>query len=257
MTLNIFFCGYSYHTNRYHSQYKSGYPSYLFRLQTEGLCEVVVKGRKMELEKGDLLLIKPGDHYELLVNEGQNSGDYHLGCEGAWIDEWWSRSEKPPVSRIDLDEKLLSIWRHIMIEKRRPLHSQNEELAGYLLRALCLTLERAVNETVPSSLHPYTVTRMMRYIEEHATYPLKVGDVARHAGLSVSRSVHLFKSSIGKTIMEYVQEIRLSAAIERMKYTTMTLEQIAVDCGFGTYPYFHKVFKKKYGMAPGAYRRIE
>jgi AraC family transcriptional regulator of arabinose operon len=58
-------------------------------------------------------------------------------------------------------------------------------------------------------------------------------------------------------MMEYVQEIRLSAAIERMKYTTMTLEQIAVDCGFGTYPYFHKVFKKKYGMAPGAYRRME
>ncbi|MGG3468606.1 AraC family transcriptional regulator [Neobacillus pocheonensis] len=257
MTTNILFCGYSYHTNGYHSQHKSGYPSYLFRLQTEGLCEVVVKGRKMELRKGDLLLIKPGDHYELLVKAGQNSGDYHLVCEGVWVDEWWNRSVKPDVSRIDLDEKLLALWHHIMIEKRRPSSSQNEELSGYLLRALCLSLERAVNETVPSFHHPYTVTRMMRYIEEHATLAIRVEDVARHAGLSVSRSVHLFKSSIGKTIMEYAQEIRLSAAIERMKYTTMTLEQIAVDCGFGTYPYFHKVFKKKYGLAPGSYRRLE
>ncbi|MEH7304817.1 AraC family transcriptional regulator [Neobacillus drentensis] len=257
MTTKIFFCGYSYHTNGYHSQYKTGYPAYLFRLQTEGLCEVVVKGRKNELKKGDLLFIKPGDHYELLVKEGQNSGDYHLGCEGAWIDEWWSRSEKPAVSRIDLDEKLLNLWRHIMIEKRRPSSSQNEELTGYLLQALCISLERAVNETVPSSHHPYTVTRMMRYIEEHATRAFKVEDVAGHAGLSVSRSVHLFKSSVGKTMMEYAQEIRLSAAIERMKYTTMTLEQIAVECGFGTYPYFHKVFKKKYGQAPGSYRRQE
>ncbi|NHC40537.1 AraC family transcriptional regulator [Bacillus sp. MM2020_1] len=257
MMTNILFCGYSFHTNGYHAQHKSGYPSYLFRLQSEGVCEVVVKGRKMELEKGDLLLIKPGDHYELLVKAGQNSGDYHIVCEGAWVDEWWSRSSKPPVSRIDLDEKLLSLWRQIINEKRRPSSSQNEELTGYLLRALCLYLERGVNETVPTFNHPYTVTRMMRYIEEHALTAFKVEDVARHAGLSVSRSVHLFKSSVGKTMIEYALEIRLSAAVERMKYTSMTLEQIAEDCGFGSYPYFHRVFHKKYGMAPGAYRRLE
>ncbi|WP_223589404.1 helix-turn-helix domain-containing protein [Neobacillus bataviensis] len=255
MMTNIYFCGYSYHINGYHSQHKSGYPSYLFRLQTEGHCEVVVKGKNMKIEKGDLMLIKPGDHYELLVKAGQNSGDYHLVCEGAWVDEWWSRSEKPAVSRIDLDERVLSLWRHIMIEKRRPASIQNEELANYLLRALCLSLERAVNETDQSFSHPYTVTRMMRYIEEHATTTFKIEDVAQYAGLSVSRSVHLFKSSVGKTMMEYAQEIRLFAAMERMKYTSISLEQIALDCGFGSYPYFHKVFKKKYGIAPGAYRR--
>ena len=34
------------------------------------------------------------------------SGDYHLACEGPWMDEWWSRSIKPQISRIELDEKL-------------------------------------------------------------------------------------------------------------------------------------------------------
>jgi AraC family transcriptional regulator, arabinose operon regulatory protein len=144
-----------------------------------------------------------------------------------------------------------------MIEKRRPASSQNEELTGYLLRALCLTLERAINETVPTFNVPYTVIRMLRYIEEHATSPFKIEDVARHAGLSVSRSVHLFKSSVGKTMIEYALEIRLSAAMERMKYTSLTLEQIAEECGVGSYPYFHKVFHKRYGIAPGVYRRME
>ncbi|SDM61086.1 transcriptional regulator, AraC family [Bacillus sp. OK048] len=211
----------------------------------------------MELGIGDLLLIKPGDHYELLVKEGQSSGDYHLVCDGAWIGEWWNRSEKPAVHRIDLDEKLISLWRHIMIEKRRPASSENVELTGYLLKALCLSLERAVSETVAAFHHPYPVTRMLRYIEEHATVAFKVEEVAQHAGLSVSRSVHLFKSSVGKTIMEYAHQIRLSVALERMKYTNMNLEQIAEECGFSTYPYFHRVFKKNFGVAPGAYRRLE
>ncbi|MFX3623118.1 MAG: helix-turn-helix domain-containing protein [Ectobacillus sp.] len=265
MTTNIFFCGYSYHTQRFYSQHKSGFPAYLFRLQTEGFCEVIAKGSKMALEKGDLLLLEPGEYYELLIGERQNnskdshvfSGDYHLACEGAWIDQWWSSSAKPVVSRIDLDEKLLSLWRHIISEERRPAFEKNKELTGYLLRALCLSLERAVNETASAFSRPHAVTRMMRYIEEHATTALKVEDVARHAALSVSRAVHLFKNSVGKTMVEYAQEVRLSAAIDRMKYTTMTLEQIAEDCGFGAYPYFHKVFKKKYGVAPGAYRRLK
>jgi AraC family transcriptional regulator of arabinose operon len=257
MKTSIFFCGYSYHTQSYHSQYKSGFPTYLFRLQTEGFSDVMVKGKKVTVEKGDLLLIKPGDHYELHITESQHSGDYHLSCEGPWIDEWWSRSTKPDVSRINLDEQLISLWRQIMIEKRHPSSNDNEELTEYLLRALCLYIERSINETVPHPRHPYPVTRMMRYIEEHATSALKVDDVANHAGLSISRSVHLFKSSVGKTMIEYALEIRLAAAVERMKYTSMTLEQIAEDCGFGSYPYFHKVFKRKYGIAPGSYRNLE
>jgi AraC family transcriptional regulator, arabinose operon regulatory protein len=265
MTTNIGYCGYSYHKQPFYSSYRTGFPAYLFRLQTEGLCEIFVKGRKMSIEKGDLLLIKPGDHYELLIDEVQNgakepmvmSGDYHLACEGSWIDEWWRRSDKPTISRIDLDEKLLGLWRHLIVEERRPSSEENKELSGYLLRALCLSIERAVNETAPSFNRPFTVTRMMRYIEAHATTAFKVEEVARHADLSVSRAVHLFKSSIGKTMIEYALEIRLTAAIERMKYTSMTLEQIAEDCGFGTYPYFHRVFHKKYGVAPGAYRRLE
>jgi transcriptional regulator GlxA family with amidase domain len=49
----------------------------------------------------------------------------------------------------------------------------------------------------------------------------------------------------------YALEIRLTTATERMKYTSMTLEQIAENCGFETYPYFHKVFCKKNVEAPG------
>ncbi|WP_100404920.1 helix-turn-helix domain-containing protein [Bacillus solitudinis] len=255
--MNIGFCGYSFHTQRYHSSYKSGFPGYLFRLQTEGTCSIIVNSKKMNIEKGDLLLIKPGDYYEISIEADQNSGDYHLFCEGDWIKKWWSRSSKPTLSRIDLDEKLLALWRHLTIEERRPSSEGNKELSRYLLQALCLILERVVNETAPAFTRPYVVTRMMRYIEEHATLAFKVDDVANSVGLSVSRSVHLFKSCVGKTMIEYAQEIRISAALDRMTYTTMTLDQIAEECGFGTYPYFHKVFKKKYGISPGVYRRRE
>ncbi|RSK26184.1 AraC family transcriptional regulator [Bacillus sp. HMF5848] len=259
MTIHIGYCGYSFHTQRFYSQNKSGFPAYLFRIQTEGVCKITAQGKNYQVEKGDLLLIKPGDDYELLIEETNDesihSADYHLACEGTWIDEWWQRSPKPTVSRIGLDEKLLALWRHLTVEMRRPTSADENELTGYLIRALCVSLERAVTETALN--RPYAVTRMMRYIEEHATTELKIEDVAQYVGLSVSRAVHLFKNSVDMTMIEYAQDIRITAAIERMKYTSMTLEQIAQECGFGTYPYFHRVFKKKYGISPGSYRQNE
>ncbi|RKL67296.1 AraC family transcriptional regulator [Salipaludibacillus neizhouensis] len=253
--IHLGLCSYSYHSKQFHTIHKTGFESYLFRFQTEGQCQIVIKGRTFHIEKGDLMLLKPGEHYELRIEEGQNSGDYHLFCHGSWVDEWWSRSEKASISRTELDEKMLSLWRHIIIEERRPLSESNEELKNYLLKALCLSIERAVNETASSFSRPYVVTRMMRYIEEHALTPFKIEDAASHVGLSVSRAVHLFKDNVGKTMIEYAQDIRLSSAIDQMKYTFMTLDQIAENCGFGSYPYFHKVFKKRYGIPPGSYRR--
>jgi AraC family transcriptional regulator of arabinose operon len=256
--INIGFCDYSYHTKQFYSFHKTGISDYLFRLQTEGNCEVTINSSRILIEKGDLLLIKPGDHYELRIEDNQHSGDYYIFCKGSWLDEWWNRSEKPAISRIEIDERLLALWRHIIIEERRPHSEQNKELTSYLLQALCLFLERAVHETARSNSHrPYVVTKMMRFIEEHAMTGFKIEEVAQDAGLSVSRAVHLFKSTVGKTMIEYAQEIRLSSAINQMKYTLMSLEQIAENCGFSGYPYFHKVFKKNYGVSPGAYRKQE
>lgn len=255
MNSNIYVCGYAYHTQRLYTQHKPGFSEYVFRLQTEGACEAKVNGRMYEIKQGDLLMVHPEDHYELFIKENHDSGDYYLICDGSWLAQWWARSQKPVLSHIGVDENLISLWRSIVIEERRPASSKNKELSHALLQSLCFYIERAANETSIDLTRPYVVTRMMRYIEEHALSTFKVEDAARHAGLSVSRSIHLFKSSTGKTMLEYAHEIRLSSAIDRMTYTTMTLEHIAEECGFGSYPYFHKVFKKKYGTAPGAYRR--
>ncbi|TVY09678.1 AraC family transcriptional regulator [Paenibacillus cremeus] len=262
MTANLLTCGYSYHKERFYNQFKSGLLTYLFRLQTEGSSVAVINGQTLQLGVGDLLLLSPGDKYELTVEEREvtakgnviASGDYYIFCEGSWIDEWWKRNGKRSMVRIDPDERLLALWRQLVLEQRRRQQENNEELIGYLLRSLCLMLDRAAQEISPATGPSFTAARLKRFIEEHATLTFKVEDAAKQAGLSVSRAVHLFKACYGKTMMEYALDIRLSTALERMKYTAMTLEQIAESCGFGSYSYFHRVFKERYGVSPGSYR---
>ncbi|RCW74850.1 helix-turn-helix transcriptional regulator [Saliterribacillus persicus] len=251
--MKIRFCGYSYHAKKYHTAHRSGLASYLFRLQTDGIAEVTVKGKKSRIKKGDLLIVKPSEKYELWVDEGNKSGDFHLLCEGEWIDNLFRDS--PAITKIELEDTLISLWHHIILEERRPKKEQNEELSHYLLKALSISLKRLIDDRATNYHRPYVVTRMMRYIEEHATTPgFRLEDVAKHCDLSVSRCVHLFKENLAKTMLDYAQEIRISAALNQMKYTTMTLETISDNCGFGSYSYFHRVFKKYHGKAPNEVR---
>ncbi|MFD0695058.1 AraC family transcriptional regulator [Paenibacillus sp. GCM10027628] len=261
METELLTCGYSYHMERFEVNSKSGLNSYLFRLQTEGSSVALVQGRFRQIEAGDLLLFKPGDPYELRISEQPEqpdgkiaSGDYYLFCKGSWVDRWWNRSAKATCNRIDLDARLISLWRQLILEKRR-MEEEDRELSGYLLQALCLYLERAATETVSLQGRPFTGTRMKRFIEAHATRAFKIEDVAAHVELSVSRAVHLFKECFGKTMMQYALEVRLTSAVERMHDSSMSLEQIALSCGFGSYPYFHRAFKLKFGISPKLFRQ--
>ncbi|MBP1157247.1 MULTISPECIES: hypothetical protein [unclassified Paenibacillus] len=87
----------------------------------------------------------------------------------------------------------MGLWRQIIVEQRSHPPGDTNELSGYLLRALCLYLERAVKENVPAYGRSFIAFRMKRFVEENATITFKVEEVARYAGLSVSRAVHLFK----------------------------------------------------------------
>ncbi|MFC5447914.1 helix-turn-helix domain-containing protein [Paenibacillus aestuarii] len=258
MESELLTCGYSFHMEKFTVSTKSGLTSYLFRLQTEGTSEALVNGKLQRIEAGDLLLYQPGDPYELHIEEQADgkiaSGDYYLFCKGDWIDDWWRRGAKPTYSRIDLDPRLISLWRQLILEKRR-MEEENRELSGYLLQALCLYVERAATETVSLQGRPFTGTRMKRFIEAHATATFKIEDVAAHVGLSVSRAVHLFKECFDKTMMQYALEVRLASAVERMHDSSMSLEQIALSCGFGSYPYFHRAFKLKFGVSPKLFRQ--
>jgi AraC family transcriptional regulator, arabinose operon regulatory protein len=254
--------GYSYHTEPFTSSHPSGMKSYLFRLQTEGTSRLLVDGKWVDAATGDLMLYKPGDPYELRIEleeeaEGASisSGDYYIFCQGDWVDRWWKRVKPRTKTTLHQHDKLIGMWRNLILEKRN-LHHENEELTDYMLRVLCLQIERAIEESAVSQTkgRAFLAYRLKQYVEENAVKPFKLEDIAQHAGISVSRAVHLFKSVFGQTLMQYAMEVRLSMAVERMLYSKLTLEQVSETCGFGSYSYFHRAFRAKYGISPNGYR---
>jgi len=118
------------------------------------------------------------------------------------------------------------------------------EMCGMLARQSC-----KADTTSPKWLHR-VIERLNEDFAESLTSESLAGDVGIHP-------VHLaavFRRFKGETIGDYVQKRRVERAAEMLRDQDTPLTEIAYACGFADQSHFTRVFKRRTGMAPGAYR---
>lgn len=76
-------------------------------------------------------------------------------------------------------------------------------------------------------------------------------------GLSMSRTqLHRkIKALTGKSITAYVRSFRLKEALKLIKTTSLNIQQIAYETGFGDASYFHRSFVKEFDKKPTEFRK--
>ena len=63
-----------------------------------------------------------------------------------------------------------------------------------------------------------------------------------------------FKKVMGTSFIDYLNEYRLSMASRLLLTTSDNILEIAAECGYDNLSYFNRLFKKKFGVTPSAYR---
>lgn len=103
-----------------------------------------------------------------------------------------------------------------------------------------------------------TLEDKARYIEQllHENYmePLTLKELAMKAGTNTEYLRRAFKSRTGKTIIEYLTEVRINKVKEFLKDTRLTLESIAMETGFCDADRLGRVFRKLTGQTPMGFR---
>ena len=73
-------------------------------------------------------------------------------------------------------------------------------------------------------------------------------------GLSPSQTLRKTKAASGKSVNQYIRELRLEKGAKLLKETDKSIAEISYQVGFSSASYFNKTFRKYYDVTPGEFR---
>jgi AraC family transcriptional regulator of adaptative response / methylphosphotriester-DNA alkyltransferase methyltransferase len=100
------------------------------------------------------------------------------------------------------------------------------------------------------------VVQIRAYIDANYPSPLSLETLADMCHGSPYHLQRTFKRIVGKTPMEYIQQIRISRAINELQSTDKSIAEIGLSVGLPNTSYFITLFKNKTGHTPKQYQKI-
>ena len=130
-----------------------------------------------------------------------------------------------------------------------------------LYALLSHALTHHVRETVDLARCPAyfknmaAVNRAMEWLHAHYTEPVRLEELARELYLSPSRLSHLFKQATGKSVIVYLNDLRLEKAKILLDEGSLPITRIAEAVGIDDVNYFSRLFRQRTGMTPTTYQK--
>lgn len=148
-------------------------------------------------------------------------------------------------------ESLKEIY-YSSLKSEMPLKSEVDTL----IEPLCDMLELAYLKIGDDGADDETlIDSVIRYLKQYHTENVTLKNICDHFSCSRSHISHSFKKQTGKNIREFLAELRIEDAKSLLKYSNLTITEIAYSVGFSDSNYFSNVFKRSVGVSPMNYRR--
>lgn len=97
--------------------------------------------------------------------------------------------------------------------------------------------------------------KILSYVTDHYKEDISLNEIASFVAMNSSSFCRYFKEQTGKTLIEYVLDLRVGFACKLLIENKMDVFQIGLECGFNTITHFNRVFKRNTGFAPTEYRK--
>jgi len=210
-----------------------------------------------ESERGSRA-VRPG---ELLLCPPRMSHANHYGEQGAslvWIDVMPALMEtvEPLYEGLWADARLTfnnvrRLPELIFDEMRAPDAASRRILPGLVEQLLGLGARSLMDKVRPDWLR-----RALELLDASYRRKVDVTAIARQSGVSPSRLHHGFRDYMGRSIGDYVRELRVEAAASELRNGCESVGVIASSCGFADQAHLTRTFRELRGVTPAHYRRM-
>ena len=98
------------------------------------------------------------------------------------------------------------------------------------------------------------VQKVKDYIDANFKDDIRLQELADLANMTPTAFSRFFKLRTGKSISEYIIDVRLGHAARMLADSTMAVVEICYRCGFNNISNFNRIFRRKKGLTPTEFR---
>lgn len=99
------------------------------------------------------------------------------------------------------------------------------------------------------------VKEVEQFIIGHLSEELSLEKIGIHFYLHPDYLNRVFKKENDISINRYIVQERMILAAKLLSTTTLSANNVALEVGYTNYANFHSMFKRKYGISPGEYKK--
>jgi len=127
--------------------------------------------------------------------------------------------------------------------------------SGALRSTLAAAAQKRAAREGPRSTHE-RVAASITWMKDHVSEPLRLGELANIAGLSVPHYSMLFRGQTGFSPIDWFIRLRIQRACDLLDTTGDTVAEIGRQTGFADPYYFSRCFRRVVGLPPRRYRKV-
>lgn len=220
------------------------------------------------VEPGALLLVKRGLYMmSEWVEEGLDYKALIIHCNKAFLQKWYLNHQPPTKSPVQATDYvsipssalLDSYVQHFLAYFDRPDLPGLEQILDLKLQELFYLLTAGSHRAPVMNWVQHVVSQDAVGVEEAVrTYlfqPFSIAELAKLCGKSLAGFKRDFQSQYQTSPRKWINARRIAHARSLLTGTSLSVNEIALACGFENVPYFVRLFKQAMGQPPQQWRK--
>lgn len=127
--------------------------------------------------------------------------------------------------------------------------------SNYFIRHYSNYNDLISEQTTSTIIRSQEMTLINQYITKNIMNPITIEELALEINVSKFHFLKEFKKYNGLTPYQYIMNIRIDEATERLKNTSDRITTIAYDLGFSDSSHFSRTYKRVTGKSPNSIRK--
>ena len=242
---------------------RNGCPDNILFYCQQGKGWYVLGKEYFEIKANEYAILPAGTHYMRYGADEQDPWSiYWVHFSGTYIQQLnqllsitASRGAKP----VPFDEKTTENWETIYHSLELGFtipNICNANFCLYKLIANFVFLEQHLS--VPSaalSTKNAIIDAAIKDMKSQLNQMLTVDEIAARQGISASHLTHLFKSTTGRSPIDYFIQLKMQIACKLLHDSNMKIKSVALEVGYKDPYYFSRAFKNNMSLSPEQYRK--